>query len=223
MASYDPQQLNLAAKKLPYELRDAIFSVDTAEKISELGKKHGLTMVQVGLLADAIGTIMLGSTRPQEFTGALAKGLAIDVEKAKALARDVNIDIFAPIRDALKRAHQFEISMEELQKTEFGFPRPAPKPATAPQSRTETPAATPRIEPPTDAIVLQPKEPKTPLPPAVPTSSKVAPIDLRELAKKPAPGTSGVAPKPATTTDAGPTPEKKKPYGGIDPYKEPVA
>lgn len=90
---------------LPEDLRNAMFSVDVAGKISAIGKKFGLSIEQTGVLATTTGLVMLGALHPRSFIQKLEEDLKIDRSKAIDIAREVNHEIFFPVRENLKKIH----------------------------------------------------------------------------------------------------------------------
>lgn len=253
MPPYSQKELEERFRRLPPELRSALFGVDVAETMSEIGKKYGLNIEQTGFVAEETGYVILGLRRPQEFTRAISERLKIDIEKTRNIAHDINLEIFAPLRESLKTAHQFDVSMGEIQKDKPMIER-KPAAATAAFKTAETPKSPPRqpaaampkiIMPPLtsaappEPIVLKPKE-LTP-PPVVPAGGKVAPIDLRasDKGQGTGDGKQGTRIDSETIIDlraerqatsdmkqgaTPPTPplEKQRPYGGMDPYREPI-
>lgn len=109
-------------KALPSELKDAIFSEEIAEKIQEIGKKYALYIDKIGELGNESGRVMLGLTHPKDFIANLSKRLGVDAEKAKEIAKDVNEQIFAKVRESLKKLHKIgeeeeKISNEQTTKS----------------------------------------------------------------------------------------------------------
>ena len=141
-----PEEIQHRFKNLPRDLKEAIFGVDTADAIQSIGKKHALTIDGVGQLADEVGLFMLGFTKPEDFVGVLQNRLAVDFETARGITEDLNVQIFAKVRDSLKRAH----AMEENHVVPIP-PQTPPRPAEVRQPANEggpppfapTPSASP--------------------------------------------------------------------------------
>ncbi len=104
---------------LPQNLKDAMFSVDVADKIMKSGKKFGLNIEQTGKLAEAAGMVMLGALHPRSFIQTLETDLSIDRAKATDIAKEINHEIFFPIREALKRIHGMEDTQEVTGEKEI--------------------------------------------------------------------------------------------------------
>ena len=99
------QQLREIYAKLPEDLKDAIFSVNSADVIMSIGKKYNLTINKMGELADETGLVMLGLTPPNNFISNLNGRLEVDAEVAKKIAEEINSEIFSKIRESLKKIH----------------------------------------------------------------------------------------------------------------------
>lgn len=110
-------------KNLPQDLKDAIFDVANAGAIQAIAKKYGLNIEQTGNLADEIGLLMLGETHPKDFVANLNKRLGADPETTKKVAQEVNEQIFAKVRESLKKIHE----VSEV-KPEQAIPEPKPEP-----------------------------------------------------------------------------------------------
>ena len=102
---YTPEQLEEKFKSLPANVRETLTSVDVEERLRTIGRAHQLHLDILGELADETGLVMLGLTHPRSYVGNLMKRLGISNNEAVSLARDVNEQIFSPIREALKRIH----------------------------------------------------------------------------------------------------------------------
>ncbi len=99
---------------LPAILKQALFSTEIAEKMFEIGKKFGLTIEKTGIMAEETGYIMLGLTRPNELVGNLASELGTGTDQAQDIAAEINHQIFFPLREELKRTHDFDMGADEV-------------------------------------------------------------------------------------------------------------
>ena len=191
MPKYTKQQLDTQYEKLPDALKDAIFSPEIAEKMFEIGKKHGLTMEKTGFAAEETGFVILGLLPPREFASSLAGRLALDTDRATALASDINHQVFFPLREALKDTHQIEIGEAAIRneealphrsagsrKQEAGSMDTAPVAQAAPPVLRPAPAPSPiPVKPPAAPPISAPARPMPP--PTPPTPSVIQPIAPR--------------------------------------------
>lgn len=110
-------------EKLPPELKDVMFSTVTADKMFDIGKRHGLLVDKLGEMAHETGLLMLGVTHPDEFVGNLATRLEVDKQKAKAIAEDINREILSPVREHLQVV--FSGTSENAKQTQTPVPKQA--------------------------------------------------------------------------------------------------
>jgi hypothetical protein len=156
MAKFSQQLIDEQYKKLPQELKDAIFSVDIADRIFEIGRKFALTIEKNGFLAEETAFIVLGLLKPEEFTATIKNRLGVEDTEAQEISKEVNRQILLPIREALKRAHQIEIK-EELGITNKELGVNEPPMATVPAKPVEPVAVKPPL--PEVRPVAKPAEP----------------------------------------------------------------
>ncbi len=93
---------------LPDDLQRALFAPETANAIRAVGKKYELTLDKVGVLAGETGNVMMGITPTSEFIKNISEKVGVDKEKARMIAEDINQQIFAPVRESLKKVHRLE-------------------------------------------------------------------------------------------------------------------
>ena len=112
MPTYTQQQIQERYDSLPENLKSAIFSVETADIIQKVSKKYNLQIDQMGELASETGLVMLGFTHPKDYIKNLSARLGIDIDSAKKIAQEINIEIFSPVKEALKKLHGMETEKE---------------------------------------------------------------------------------------------------------------
>lgn len=124
MADEKQKRLLDIYEELPQEVREAIFSVNTADTIMKIGRENKLTTEKIGILADEAGLLMLGVTHPNNFISNLDKRLQIDKETTRKVAHAVNEQIFAKIRESLRMIHnQVPISSPGKNQTPQVMPQ----------------------------------------------------------------------------------------------------
>ncbi|MBI2476328.1 MAG: hypothetical protein HYV67_03740 [Candidatus Taylorbacteria bacterium] len=92
--------------KLPYTLKTALRSVDSAKKVVDIGRKYALHVDQLGELGAETGLVILGISHPAQFLPRLTRKLALSEEKARPIAQEINTEIFLKIREALKQINE---------------------------------------------------------------------------------------------------------------------
>ena len=129
--TFSQEKIDAQYKKLPEPLREALYSAEIAQKIFEIGKKNGLNVDKIGLLAEEVGYVILGLTRGNEFANLLKEVLQINEEKAHAIVEEVNLQIFSPIREDLKTAHEFESRETSPPKIDLSAQKPLTSSSTS--------------------------------------------------------------------------------------------
>ncbi len=94
--------------KLPKVVQDQLFSVQTANKILEAGKKNNLDSNQISKSAYLVGLILLGELNIVDFVKELSQRCQLEGQAAKQLARDINQAVFLPVKEELKEIHQID-------------------------------------------------------------------------------------------------------------------
>ena len=110
---YTPEQLEDKFNLLPENVRKTLTSVHVEEHILSIGRSHKLHVDILDELADETGLVMLGLTHPRNYVEHLSERLGISNDEAVSLARDVNAQIFSPIRESLKKVHGLRGGGEE--------------------------------------------------------------------------------------------------------------
>lgn len=107
-----PEEYHDKFSALPEDVKEAISSVNSAEKIRQVASKHKLHIDQVGELGTQTGLVMLGVLPPRDFVKAIVDKLQVTPEVARAIAADINTEIFNQIRESLKKIHHLDFSGE---------------------------------------------------------------------------------------------------------------
>lgn len=118
--------------QLPLDLQQIMFAVETADKIREIGTKNNLNSSRLGCVAHTIGLILLGETKIADFAKTLQEKCRLAEEQARQLARDINQEIFLPVKESLKKVHQIAEWPLENEKPSTVPPPASPSPASPP-------------------------------------------------------------------------------------------
>ncbi len=89
-------------RNLPQDIQNAYRSESTTDKLYDIAERAGLSEDQENGLENETALVMLGFEPPSNFVANLQKTLGVPEEKARAVAQDINEQIFRPIRDSLK-------------------------------------------------------------------------------------------------------------------------
>ncbi|MBI4127571.1 MAG: hypothetical protein HY459_00720 [Parcubacteria group bacterium] len=108
---YTQEQLEQIYQKLPEELQETLFSLETSENIGQVCESYGVGDERVSEIARYAGHVIMGLILPQEFSGVLETDVKLPKTLADAIARDINRLVFYPIKPALEQLHRMEIEV----------------------------------------------------------------------------------------------------------------
>lgn len=126
---YSQDEIWKIYEKLPQELKEAIFSAETADAIFNSCERNKVE--EVSRVAYYVGLVLMGLLLPQEFAGTLKKELGLSKVLADAIARDINRLVFYPVKPALEQLHRMEIEVSAKIVT--------PKPEEGEEEKPEEP------------------------------------------------------------------------------------
>ncbi|HEY4512838.1 MAG TPA: hypothetical protein VJH63_04300 [Candidatus Paceibacterota bacterium] len=98
MKKYDSNQYVEIFYKLPPEIKDVVASDDTIKRIWAIGEKHRLHIDKIGVMNNISYDVIMGLIPSRNFSKELASELQISLLEAAAVARDIDEEIFKPIK-----------------------------------------------------------------------------------------------------------------------------
>ena len=124
---YNKEQFWKLYEKLPEELKEAVFSENTANDIFHVCEKNEVSEEKIPEIAKCAGHVLLGILPPDKFQETLEKELKLKAETAKKVAQEINRFIFYPVKSSLEELFKIEIT-------------PAAKPKVAKRAEAAPPA-----------------------------------------------------------------------------------
>lgn len=106
LKEYTPEQLEQIFQKLPEELKEAIFSLETAKAIAAASEKHGIVDNRLGSIGKYTGEVLMGLIAPVELQEALEKRVGLKTPVAQDILKDINRFVFFPVKAALEQLHE---------------------------------------------------------------------------------------------------------------------
>lgn len=129
---YSKEEVWKLYEKLPKELKEAIFSKETADRIWEICSRNEIEDERISEIARYTGRVLMGLLPPNELEDTLVKELKLNKETAKKVSQEINRFILYPVK----------VNLEELYKIEItppvGVAPSAPK-TTLPEEKLEKP------------------------------------------------------------------------------------
>ena len=133
---YTKEQLWKLYKKLPQELRETVFSGETADNVYDICEKNDIE--NVSQLTRYVQDVLLGILSTAEFEETIKKELKLTKQAAKKVAQQINRFIFYPVRPLLEELYRVEITPVSLEKPGLIAKTPAPKKEESAPPRKDT-------------------------------------------------------------------------------------
>jgi len=105
MIKYDQNQYVEIFYKLPLEIKDVVAATSTTEHLWKIGQKHNLHIDKIGVMTDLAFDVMMGIVASRNFVAELQKELGIDALDAANLARDIDENVFHPIKESMVKLY----------------------------------------------------------------------------------------------------------------------
>lgn len=102
---YNTNQYVKILDKLPPEIKDVIASSDTVQNIWKIGQKHNLHIDKLGIMSDTAYDVMMGIVSTKNFVKELAENLEISELEASSIVRDIDDEIFKPIKQTIVKLY----------------------------------------------------------------------------------------------------------------------
>lgn len=106
---YTQKQIDQILEKLPDELLDAVFSLETADAIVATCERYGIGDKRVREIATYVGHTLMGLLLPAQFQEILQKDLKFPKKVAEGMAHEINRFIFYPVKPALEQLNSTAI------------------------------------------------------------------------------------------------------------------
>jgi hypothetical protein len=107
---YSQEKLWKLFEQLPQELKETVFSKQTAESVVEVCSANGIEDERISEIARYTGRVLMGILPLDEFETTIKKELKLTTEEAKKIAQEINRFVFYPVRSALEQLYQTEIA-----------------------------------------------------------------------------------------------------------------
>ncbi len=128
---YSRQQLQKLYLALPQNLKEAIFSVENAEKIQQIAQRYQIPEEKTSQLAKATGQVLLTVLAVEKLISSLEIELDIDRNTAQKIVQDIKQEIFSPVMPVLTKIQQ------ESSPKPIPSPPSSPPPLTPPKPKNE--------------------------------------------------------------------------------------
>jgi hypothetical protein len=127
MAELSKEELWKIYELLPSELKEVIFSQQTADNISLACNMAGLDDEKVPEVARRTGDVLMGLLAPENFKEALEKELDLEEKQARVIAHQIQRLVFNPVKESLAILYTPEKELEEIKEEKIEKEKPKRK------------------------------------------------------------------------------------------------
>ncbi len=110
MNTLNQEQLREIYNSLPEDIQNTMGSAETSATVQRIAKNYGLSIDQMGELAEEIGLTMLGVHTLTDMPKNIALALGGDLTVGNSIYRDINGSIFLKVRANLERVHDLRVA-----------------------------------------------------------------------------------------------------------------
>ena len=107
---YTPEEVEKNLQNLPEELKEAIFSMETADIIWRTCEKQKIMDGRMTKIAEYTGYVLMGFILPEEFQKTLEKEVRIPKNVAKEITHEINRFVFFPLKSSLAKLHEIGVT-----------------------------------------------------------------------------------------------------------------
>lgn len=133
---YTKEQSEELFEKLPTEIQEAIFSLETAENIWNVCEPYGILDGRVGQVAIYVSQVLMGLLSPLEFQTTLQQEIGLPKVLAQAITHEINRFIFYPLKPALEGLYKIDFETPSIKTNGPSSPGGV-KPETKPEETSE--------------------------------------------------------------------------------------
>ena len=124
---YSKDQLWPLYEKLPEDLKEAIFSVATADSINNVCVNNGVEENDIPEIAKYTGYVLLGVLPPNDLERILTEEVKLKNDAAKKISWEISRFVFFPVKASLEMIYKTELTPPPAQMTEEKAPRGRPR------------------------------------------------------------------------------------------------
>ena len=108
-SKYTTEQLWKLYEKLPQELKEAVFSEETANNIYDICTRNEIEDDRISEIARYTGRVLMGILPLDEFQEVLEKELKLKKDLAKKVFQEINRFIFYPVKTSLEEIYKVPV------------------------------------------------------------------------------------------------------------------
>ena len=121
LENYPKEKLQEIYESIPQDLKEALFSQETANSIHEACTKNSVGEEKIPEVAKHTGYVLMGLLPPDELEKTLEFKVGLTNEQAKNINQEITRFVFFPLRAILETLYKTEVSQVAKPKSPEGF------------------------------------------------------------------------------------------------------
>ncbi|MDD2913416.1 MAG: hypothetical protein PHH17_01455 [Candidatus Pacebacteria bacterium] len=122
MQNYTREQLWEIYKKLPKNIKEAMFAEETANTIRNICTRNKIAENKMPKLAELVGYVFLGLLPIEKMEKTLVSELSIDSKKAEQVFFEIQRFIILPFKNDIEEMYGMETKREKIKKDVYKEP-----------------------------------------------------------------------------------------------------
>ncbi len=147
MSQYTKDELWKIFETLAPELKQAVFSEETANTIQETCQRNNISEEQMGKIAGIVGDSLMGLLHPEDLAQTIMNETRLPPEQASNVARDINRLIMFPVKNYLYDFYKEITFVPSGKIVQSQMARPPASLREAPRASQQTTAPRPTAKP----------------------------------------------------------------------------
>jgi len=111
LEGFPKEKLQKIYEILPQDLKEALFSQETADTINDICSENNLEEKQISKIIEYVGYVFLGLLPPNEFEKTIKEKLIIKEDLAQKISRQIIRLVFLPLKTRLELIYKIKIEL----------------------------------------------------------------------------------------------------------------
>ena len=128
LENFPKEKLQEIYEILPQDLKEALFSQETAETINDVCSENEIGEKQISRIIEYVGYVLLGLVSPNDFEKTIKENLFLKEDLASRINRQITRLVFFPLKTSLELIYKIEIKVpKEIIKEKLPIAEETPK------------------------------------------------------------------------------------------------
>ena len=138
LEDFPKEKLQEIYESIPQDLKEALFSQETADTINDICSENNLEEKQISKIIEYVGYVFLGLLSPNDFEETIKDKLFLTEELSRKINRQIIRIIFLPLKTSLELIYKIKIELpKEVIEEKLPATEEPPKEEKIPSGKEE--------------------------------------------------------------------------------------